>query len=518
MNIRKTGFLVFFITCALLFFSCNFLFGNNTSNPGFVEPLLQTRWGQGNPFNSMLPEGHRSFCGLLTMAQIMKYHNHPVRGIGQSEPYTTSNGVFIPSVNFGATNYDWGNMLNTYTSSATGQQRNAVATLVYHAGVARGRNFSSGVDRYNFSYALTAFFGYDRSILRLERRFYDDAAWEAIIREQLDSGLPVQYVGYEPGDNHSFIIDGYDSIGRFHINWGWAGMHNGWYFLNNFNYSGERRWNDNQYIHINIMPDRGGVPLPYEMALNSFTASKTTIPPNELFTISAQVRNLGTLSSFPGGQIGAALVNNNGNIVTVFGMVNFNELNPLSNRTISINSFVPGNIASGQYQLRMVIRPTDGEWEIITKSSISDGVPNAINFTITPEGSVTPGGGYGQRLENFTTELVSAVHNETTRFVVTLRMRNTTTESFSGGQHAVALLDSAGNIVSILGTIGSGGLGAGMQNLNVRDINCTILPNTIAPGQYSMRILVRPNTTDGEWRIATLANTGVSNIYEFTVQ
>ena len=483
-----------------------------------VGPLLQTKWGQGAPFGNMLPAGHRSYCGLLSMAQIMKFHNHPLRGIGQSEAYTMRNGVRIPSVNFGATIYDWSNMPNTYTANATEQQRNAAATLVYHAGAARGRDFVGGTDRNNFSYALTTFFGYDRSIQRLERRFYDDETWEAIIRRQLDSGLPVQYVGYEPGDNHAFIVDGYDNTGRFHINWGWSGSHDGWYFLNNLNYSGERRWAADQYIHINIMPDRGGVHAGYELALLDFTVDKTSIPQNELFSVSAQIRNVSSLDTFPGGQIGMALVDNSNRIITVIRAINFNALNPLSNRNITISYFIPESVTPGRYQLRMVYRLTDrDEWKIISKSAIGDGIPNAINFAITQEASITPGGGYGQRLLVFTADRLTAVRGEATQFTVTMQMRNMTTEVFSGGQYAAALMDDAGNIVSILGTGGSGGLGAGTQHVSPRNINCTVGP-AVPPGRYKLRILVRQNTTDGLWRVATLSETGVPTSIDFTVR
>jgi hypothetical protein len=351
----------------------------------------------------------------------------------------------------------------------------------------------------------------------LERRFYTDAEWETIIREQLASGLPVQYVGYEPGDNHSFIIDGYDNTGRFHINWGWSGRHDGWYFLDNLNYSGERRWSNNHYMHINIKPDRGGVHAGYELALLSFTAGVNSIPHNELFSVSAQIRNISSLDTFPGGQIGMALVNNSGNIVTVIRANNFNALNPLSNRTSTINYFIPENVTPGQYQLRMVYRPNDGEWRIITKSAIGDSIPNTISFNVIQEVSVTPGGGYGQRLLIFTADRNTAVRGETTQFVTTLQMRNMTSEVFSGGQYAAALLDDEGNIVSILGTGGSGGLGAGTQHINPRNINCRINP-TVPAGQYKLRILVRPNTTDGLWRIATLSDTGVPASINFTIR
>jgi len=75
-------------------------------------------------------------------------------------------------------------MLNEYTTANPGteQQRSAVAVLNYHFGLARGIGsalVSIMIDN----------FGYDKSIQYLSRKYYSDAEWEAIIRQQLDLGL-----------------------------------------------------------------------------------------------------------------------------------------------------------------------------------------------------------------------------------------------------------------------------------------------------------------------------------------
>jgi len=45
------------------------------------------------------------------MAQIMKYHGHPKRGVGQSVAYTASNsGLRIASQSF-TVDYDWNNRI-----------------------------------------------------------------------------------------------------------------------------------------------------------------------------------------------------------------------------------------------------------------------------------------------------------------------------------------------------------------------------------------------------------------------
>ncbi|MCL2219881.1 MAG: C10 family peptidase [Chitinispirillia bacterium] len=470
-----------------------------------VGPLLKTKWGQGVPYRNMLPAGHRSFCNLVAASQIMKYHSHPARGKGQSAAYTMKNGVEVPPLNFNVA-YDWDNMLNTYRRDGKGsdeRQRNAAATLIYHAGVGRGRDFITGNSKNPWPLVLTAFFGYDKSIQNHYRAYYDDASWEAMIREQLDAGLPVLCNGRNQTTNHYFVIDGYDNTGKFHINFGWSGKHDGWYPLN-----AVREWNRNQYIVTNIKPDKGGVPAGYEMALSKFTAGKTSVPQNELFTVTAAFRNVSALDTFPGGQAGVALVDANGKIAEVIGRRNTPVRRPGGvTSSYGINCFVTEAVRPGQYRVVAVIRPTGGEWKVITKSAVGNGVPNAINITITAGEAM--GGGYGLTLENFSSEK-NAVHPND-RFTVTVKPRNLGADAF-GGQAGAALVDNNGNIAAVLGT----------KNISIRSgnqltaaFNCTV-PNTAVPGQYKLRIVVKPKNAE-QWKIATLSMPDVPNSIDFLV-
>jgi hypothetical protein len=459
-------------------------------------------------------------CGTVAQAQIMNFHRHPLRGNGQSEPYTMTGGM-QPSVNF-EVYYDWNNMLNTYRidgSDSNEEQRNAVALLMFHIGVANGRDFFIGGRGTESSFqsreeTLINFFGYDRSIQMLERRFFDDNEWEAIIREQLDRGLPVYYWGIDSEADHAFVVDGYDNTGKFHINWGGRNWGVGYYSLNELIPPGYsyRKFYNNQYIIINIMPDKGGVSADHELTLMNFSVDKNSISQNEAFVVTIRIRNISNFSKFPGGQAGVALVDNNNKIVAIVGTSNNFEQNPLSSRNLTINSFVPETVEPGQYRLMSVIRPTDGDWEIIMRSAIGDGVPNAINFTVTPEKSTTPGGGYGMGLVNFATEKTNASQNE--RFTVSYTLRNMGQEIFPGGQAGVALVDNAGNIVEVIG-MGNTSLRNPGGTTSLIERNCTV-PATVPPGQYQLRIVIRP--TDGEWRLATLALPDVPSSIPFTVE
>jgi hypothetical protein len=330
---------------------------------------------------------HRTGCGTTAIAQIMKYYEHPKHGIGQSEPYSTGLGTVASSVNL-EIDYEWGNMLNIYNSSANQQQVDAVATLMYHIAVsfkinsgAKGTDIGTSITQ--IITAMTAHFGYDKSMKRLRREFYDDAMWETIIKEQLDTGMPVFYSS--PG--HYYVIDGYDGNGKFHFNWGWGGQSDGWYSLSVDwrslgNEDAETNEDgDEQIIIINIKPDAGGISSGYEIALNNFEAQKTAVVHSEQFAVYTYMRNVNPEHRFYGGKAGVALVDNGGNIVAVIGTSNMGEGSLWSRLTDRpINCTVPATVPAGQYRLRIVTRPADGEWRIATLAMPD--VPNSIEFIV----------------------------------------------------------------------------------------------------------------------------------------
>lgn len=383
----KFGIFGFLMIFALLFTTCDFLNGDENNNngngtqSGGVEPLIQTKWAQGDPFNSMLPMVGGILpladCSNTAIAQLMKFHGHPIQGSGRSEPYSMNNGTNLPSMDFNV-KYDWRNMLNAYTNNANEQQRNAVATLVYHIGLSRQFDWSNNNSVTSVQRALYSFFGYDKDIQRHYRIYYDDATWETMIKNQLDIGLPIYYWGTNQtrSSNHTFIIDGYDNIGKYHINWGWNGKDDGYFSLNALN---PQNYNFN-YDHtmiINIKPDKGGIGSNL-MALNEITPSeKISVNKNEQFSVTARIRSMGY---FPGGYIGAALIDNDGNMV-VIGYVSLVEIHSGNTwlRGIS-NCSVPNTVTPGQYKLKIITRITGEDWKIITLSMPD--VPNSIDFEV----------------------------------------------------------------------------------------------------------------------------------------
>lgn len=211
-----------------------------------VEPLLKTRWGQDGYYNYQCPydsaEGQRCATGCVATAaaQLMRYWHHPVSGRG-SHSYTHATYGTL-SADYGDTRYEWSRMPNDFSGMATQGRIDAVSQLMYHVGVAVEMNygpFSSGaycnplgnVRRASSETALKEFFYYNPGLFTAYKEGFSDAEWRALIDADLDAGRPVLYDGYGPSGGHAFVLDGRDSLGLYHFNWGWDGYANGFFTL-----------------------------------------------------------------------------------------------------------------------------------------------------------------------------------------------------------------------------------------------------------------------------------------------
>ena len=224
-----------------------------------VAALMTTTWNQSPYYNIFCPydenengSGNHHIvtgCVATATAQVMKYHNHPATGFG-SHSYTHSSYGTL-SADFGNTTYQWANMPNALNASSSETQVNAVATLMYHIGVADEMyydltsNGGSGALNYNGSGVLQAssqsalmkHFKYRPDMAAIARDNYSDSEYCAILRAELDQSRPILYSGFG-GGGHSFVLDGYNNAGQFHVNWGWGGNHDGYFTIGALNPSG----------------------------------------------------------------------------------------------------------------------------------------------------------------------------------------------------------------------------------------------------------------------------------------
>lgn len=228
-----------------------------------VAPLLTTIWDQDCLYNTLCPIDTEGPCGHVyagclatAMGQIMRYWQYP--GIGSGSHTYTPEGYPEQTVDFGATTYDWGNMPDYVNSSmSTEAQLNAIATLLWHCGVAVDMMYgASGSGAYieDAAIALPEYFNYSNDLFVGSRT--DNESWLAQVKANLDMGLPVLYSGTDTigGGGHAFVCDGYDSNDYLHFNWGWSGSNNNYFALDALN-TPNGNFNAYNSAIFNIYPD-----------------------------------------------------------------------------------------------------------------------------------------------------------------------------------------------------------------------------------------------------------------------
>lgn len=228
-----------------------------------VAPLITSTWNQtsagGISYNALCPVdtslasmgGHASVgCVALALAQVMRYWQWPQQGRGQN---CYSYGGVYPCwrydtlcADFASTIYDWNNMPNVLFDTSAIEERMAVATLLYHCGVAMNMRYnsdchgSSGSNVNNQYYAAVRHFNYSSEATVENRVNFSDEAWINMLKYELDNQRPVLYCGQSLSDpdagiygaGHAFIFDGYDENDMFHVNWGWGGACDGYFAVN----------------------------------------------------------------------------------------------------------------------------------------------------------------------------------------------------------------------------------------------------------------------------------------------
>ncbi|GHT28286.1 hypothetical protein AGMMS49574_02300 [Bacteroidia bacterium] len=219
------------------------LTGTPSVNEKATVLLPTVEWDQMEPYNNLCPidSGITSPTGCVATAMgiIMKYYEWPANGVGSNSYSTNTNKIRLHE-NFNVT-YNWSNMLDKYEYNRNkpnwnGAQGSAVATLLYHCGVASYMDYgheSSGTSEWDAVAAMINNFGYDKSLYLARRDLYTKSEWDKLLQEELNEGRPLLYGGVTSNldEGHQFVIDGY-SPNYYHVNWGWGGWSNGFYRLN----------------------------------------------------------------------------------------------------------------------------------------------------------------------------------------------------------------------------------------------------------------------------------------------
>lgn len=425
---------------------------------GAVGPLVLTTWDQPFPYNGACPQDASApsqnsgrvltGCGATAMAQIMRYWSYPAQGTG-SNSYTSNYGTL--NANFGATTYNWANMPNSTTTS-----NNDVATIMYDCGVAVDMMYGptesgsyvlpgNGIPA-DCKDAYTTYFGYDATTIQgLVRSNYPVTSdWTNLIQTEMNAGRPIQYAGQGSSGGHTFVLDGSDGSGNFHINWGWSGVDNGFYnvdalapapFANGDFSSGEQ-------MVIGIQPPIGTVVTSSGIDLYSaITVTPNPIPFITTFTVTADVANNGTAAF--SGYYCAGMFDASGTFIRYIGnILSMTGLPPGYYNSLTFNDTTSAVTVPGTYTIGIYYQATGAtQWTLVGQSTYT----NPITVTVT--GANSPG-----------ISLYSNIIATPTTFVqyqpasVNVNLTNDGSATYFGTYEAV-LLDLQGNYVETINTI-----------------------------------------------------------------
>ena len=333
-----------------------------------LDPLIKTHWNQDYPYNNLCPwldEGYRGYTGCVAtaMAQVMKYHRWPEQGTG-SHTYTDPYCGQTLSANFGETTYRWDLMPNDYDGSWTDEQIEAVATLMAHCGVAVDMQYmpdGSGAYSSDVPGALVNYFGYAKDIIHRDRDYYTQSEWIEMVKAELDAARPVYYSGQSTGGGHAFVIDGYNTDGYFHVNWGWGSLSDGYYQLATLDpYSGQgiggttAGYAYSQGAIFNMHRPTGNETETPDFRMRSLylygggTSVETTKGKEVIFQLN-QIWNYHPTATF-GGYFGIAIEDDNGEVVASSYEV-IDEVPPTYGYTeFYIGVTITDDIANGHYR------------------------------------------------------------------------------------------------------------------------------------------------------------------------
>ena len=363
-----------------------------------IKPLLTTKWNQHAPYNLLCPYDEVNDapsvtgCIATAMAQIMKYHGCPSA-------------------------YNWSLMKDEYESGDESAAAQEVAKVMKDAGESVYMKYSA-----NGSFAkddcvsevLRNVFGYALSTEFVVRAYYSAQEWDELIYDNLKNEMPVFYSGnaidLDNSDGslkgvvagHSFVVDGYDGKGLYHVNWGWGGLSDGYFLLSLLNpenqgaggTSGSEGYTLKVSAVVGIKPAATAVSV-HRLVSNSFslvdgqtTLSRSSVSENfPSFKISNVFGNYITGSEDRKYEVGLALIKD-GETLTVLPSES-KDFPKGEGYYFNANITMGKGLSNGTYQLRGVCRETGKEDWMLCQQAICcyiDAVINDLSLTLVVHG------------------------------------------------------------------------------------------------------------------------------------
>ncbi len=206
-----------------------------------VAPLLDCHWGQYAPYYNECPKINGQLppagCVATAVGQIMYKHKHPTNPTG-SHSYTLKATGQKLSRDFSLSQYDWSLLRPVYQDeNDKSEGAKSIARLIADIGISVNMIYElngSGALTRNASNALERYFDYQTKVI--EAKELEQEEFLQYIKAELDNNFPIYMEGTSSqGGAHAWVVDGYDSAGLLHINWGWSGMSDGYFDLRMLN-------------------------------------------------------------------------------------------------------------------------------------------------------------------------------------------------------------------------------------------------------------------------------------------
>lgn len=333
-----------------------------------IPILINTQWGQGEPYNNLCPQvgAQRCITGCVAtaMAQVLNYNRWPQDYTATIPSYrSASNNILMPELP--ATKFDWNNMSST-----------AIAQLMLYCGQAVRMDYgigASGAFNSDVPTALVDVFGYSKSVSLLSRDGYSDEEWDELAYGELNQGKPILYFGQSPTvGGHAFIVDGY-SEGMYHLNWGWDGYCDGFFILDNLAPTIDEGFNFSQQMVVNVCPpaDAGDISRP-KAIVTAMTCSERYLERADggsdfpVFTVGSTVES--DLADNATLQVGFALYNDEG-LVKILAEES-HDFNPADSYTSEAQVTIDASLPQGDYRIVTINRVNDtDEWLTNTGST-----------------------------------------------------------------------------------------------------------------------------------------------------
>lgn len=324
-----------------------------------IPAIVDTQWGQGDPYNAMCPlhEGGRCITGCVAtaMAQVMNHNRWPQSATADIPAYTTTtHAIAMPALP--AKQFNWDNMTAT-----------AIAELMLYCGQAVKMDYTpaaSGAMTNTVPGAMRDIFGYSTAANIVQRGSYTDDQWAEMIYRELQEGYPVLYFGQSATDGgHAFIVDGY-ADGKYHINWGWSGYCDGYFTLDKLNPNMENGFNLGQEMVINAWRPAGAEDTNRpKTAVKGITTSTRFLERTATgeafpaFTVTTTVES--DMSTAANIQTGLALYDDNG-IVKILAQ-DSHEFAAGDSYTTEREVTIGADIQPGEYRIVSVNRLNDSD-------------------------------------------------------------------------------------------------------------------------------------------------------------